>query len=502
MNITSIRTNYTAFSAQVNVQSRDVPAEDDKQNTTHKHRPHCREVDEAKGNDRARLDTHGPSRKSHKARGKKHKHGHHVHRRHHHCKGVDGKKDTDRTEMDTHGKLRKSHKAHGKKHKHDHHVHNHHQHDGPKDIDKTSVGAHGMLRKLQSGSFKGVADLRLRIAHHDRIVALETEATKLAAGESVKELADSINNLFEQILASEDLTEDQKAILAQLQDGFNEVLNNLGDAFQNAEGLTANTLLDGLQDAFDSLLADFSDQLITSGDVPGQVADIVAPVISDDSVVTEPVIPDAITELPVDQAPEGDDQNPLLALVEGLKTAFAEGMKSIAEALNSMVVQQPQTAMASYSYSYVKFTAVYEQFSMPDVAQAEMIDMTPPAVSNDVVVPDPVAADVTPPVISDDVVETDPVTADAITELPVDQAPVGNDQNPLLGFLENLKTAFKEGMQAITQALVPEALLPEVTAPTGNSYSYAKFTATYEQLSVQSTVSESQGDPPPVVNVA
>ena len=74
-------------------------------------------------------------------------------------------------------------------------------------------------------------------------------------------LAGAVNIQIDQLAASEDLTDEQKLTLTELKEGFNEVVNASAESFQNAEGLTGNTLTQGLQEAFSSLMDKLNDLL-------------------------------------------------------------------------------------------------------------------------------------------------------------------------------------------------------------------------------------------------
>lgn len=94
----------------------------------------------------------------------------------------------------------------------------------------------GVLRLLQEGHFKGVADVRLRIAHADRIAALESEQTQANITDSSASLTSSISSIVTELAGASDTISAEEADAAIV-------------AFEGQVGGAIDTLL--ASDAFD-----------------------------------------------------------------------------------------------------------------------------------------------------------------------------------------------------------------------------------------------------------
>jgi len=172
--------------------------------------------------------------------------------------------------------------------------------------------ARGVLRLLMAGHFRGVADVRLRINFHEELAALETAAARAAAEEAVADVTGAVSARLEELLQSDELTEDQQTAAASFGEDFAQAA---------ADAPSTDDVAGALNAAFDGLLASLTDLL---------------------------------TPEPADEgaASFGD-------FVAGLQEAFAAATAGLAETLSGEQALPPLSPPNGNGTAYAKFLAAY-----------------------------------------------------------------------------------------------------------------------------------------------
>jgi hypothetical protein len=124
--------------------------------------------------------------------------------------------------------------------------------------------AAGVIRLLESGHFKGVADVRLRINFHDELSARATERSLSAVNEAAEDFVDDIQAEIESITALQEAESEAGAENAvsvfevQVRDSIQTSLSGgefdldgLEDSFRSAFEQLASTLLSGSEEGED-----------------------------------------------------------------------------------------------------------------------------------------------------------------------------------------------------------------------------------------------------------
>ncbi|MCK4626039.1 MAG: hypothetical protein KAV00_12055, partial [Phycisphaerae bacterium] len=164
----------------------------------------------------------------------------------------------------------------------------------------------GVLRLLMDGHFKGVADIRLRIVFHDELEALQTEAAGTASAEAVGALIEAVGVPLDELTSSGTLSEEQATAVGELQQTFEQAVDEAVDQSKTATGVDEEALTNGLQSAFDGLTGPLETLLAPSA--PTEQTDLPS-----GPVVAEPVVGPSV--------------------LDALKDAFDAGMVQINEAL-------------------------------------------------------------------------------------------------------------------------------------------------------------------------
>jgi hypothetical protein len=128
----------------------------------------------------------------------------------------------------------------------------------PTDAEHPNGRAHGVLRLLESGHFKGVADVRLRINFFEELSARAQDAAAAAAPQQTSDLIEAFDAKVEELLSGFDIDDDAATAIQQLRDGFEDAVASVAGQF---DGRDVDGLAAGIQDAFDAFLTQLRDVL-------------------------------------------------------------------------------------------------------------------------------------------------------------------------------------------------------------------------------------------------
>lgn len=203
----------------------------------------------------------------------------------------------------------------------------------------------GVLRLLRDGHFKGVADVRLRIVHHERLAAGDAEATQVAAGAAVTDLVEATGTQLDGVAGVADLTEDQLASLAEYRETFETSVATAAETFEGAEGAAGQALTQDLQAAFDALMTSLG---------------AMAPPPPDPLAEGQPDVQDP------PQLPEAAESSELQTALSTLQDAFAAALEKLADSLANTTLLPELSPPSGNGVAYEKFLAQYAQLQSPE----------------------------------------------------------------------------------------------------------------------------------------
>lgn len=145
--------------------------------------------------------------------------------------------------------------------------------------------ARGVIRLLESGHFKGVADVRLRINFFDELSARANASAVPVARENASQLVSSVNGQVDELLGQLELDEETSGAVGGLREEFDAAVQTAVDEATGEGRVDTAALGESLSAAF----ASFSQQL----------SDLLAPLMA----APEPEEPDVVLEIPEDTGP-------------------------------------------------------------------------------------------------------------------------------------------------------------------------------------------------------
>ncbi|MHC4692251.1 MAG: hypothetical protein ACYS67_05890 [Planctomycetota bacterium] len=274
-------------------------------------------------------------------------------------------------------------------------------------VDETteSSDSRGVLRLLQEGHFKGVADIRLRINFHDELAAIEAGKLQAIAEEQIEGILQSVGtivgglieeseslpellpppppteplpqttpepvpilttqapsddgsvNLVQAItvkmmtttiepLAAEPEPAPAPPDITQLQEDFDQAVNQLKVDFMAADSPSADTLVEGIQSAFDKLIESLEAALAPAngGDEPEPE---IEPASEGDGVIVQ------TTE------PAPDPETP--PVIEELTAAFDSALSQLIDAFGEVKTLEPTSEPNGNGVAYQKFLNIYNE---------------------------------------------------------------------------------------------------------------------------------------------
>jgi len=260
----------------------------------------------------------------------------------------------------------------------------------------SSDGSKGVIRNILEGHYKGVADVRLRIVHHEELAAIENEQLKANAGPEVEKLLAAVEAAASQI-PEPDSTAMPEALpevsgepgeatsVSDLYNVFAETVRALGENFQSSETPAVSEFVNGVQNAFAEFLASLHDLLIPSAEeaiaplaedsVQSDLAtqdtatqdnsesgatspDAIVPAAVPDAMVIEELVEPLPQEEPVLPASADADYEGLLG---ELSSAFAAAVAELERALNATSSLPELSGPTGSGKAYEKFLAIYNE---------------------------------------------------------------------------------------------------------------------------------------------
>lgn len=237
----------------------------------------------------------------------------------------------------------------------------------------------GVIRLLQEGHFKGVADIRLRINHFDKLSAIEQEELQAAIEEEIGVLesmeqsvaqllgytedptsqqeqgADIVSENLGQPTPPDGLTEEQKEAADVVSGKVGEVLNS--------DGLTKNVLL--------TLVSDLKSALVTLVDSLNSAIPATTTELPEESTTSAE---DGGEEAPVTNIADGQgeaeastSESPsafeslVAAFVEEVNSVFMAALDELVSRLNEVEILPELSGSNGNGSAYDKFLAVYTE---------------------------------------------------------------------------------------------------------------------------------------------
>lgn len=152
--------------------------------------------------------------------------------------------------------------------------------------DTTEIDSHdtekakGVLNLLESGHFRGVADVRLRINFFEELNAREQNRVQGAVEEGLTNLTSTVANNLQELLAPLELDEETQTAIDGLVADFSSTVASLADDFSSGTLADADALANALQSAFTDLagqiqsLLNPSDPDADAGETSESLADL------------------------------------------------------------------------------------------------------------------------------------------------------------------------------------------------------------------------------------
>lgn len=224
----------------------------------------------------------------------------------------------------------------------------------------------GVIGLLQEGHFKGVADVRLRIIHSEKLLAMEQQQLQVVAAEKIDGLLESVGSVVETFLgddeapaqSAEESTEQDSHDVTELQDAFtrfSQAVNLAKDEFLNSQTPSKDTLLGNLDSAFKS----FVELLVIPSDPPlemsGENGTPTNTTTELDSTSSDGQENGGTVE-PIDEP-----QSPFQSFLENLEAAFAAAIDDLTSSLDEVKVLPELSEAKGNGVAYDKFLAIYNE---------------------------------------------------------------------------------------------------------------------------------------------
>lgn len=197
----------------------------------------------------------------------------------------------------------------------------------------------GVLRLLEAGHFRGVADVRLRIVHAEKLAAVAMSAAEAP----VRDAAAALSMAVAERLAAEEVPAEAGA------DGpsgaeFAAAINTAVDDYFRAGAPDAEALAASLTSVFDAFVLELA-----------RASGVDAVPVDDAAAVREAEV-DAAQALDTSSAPTAEPTTGLLADLEQL---FTDGLQAILAALAEAARLPPLSEARGNGRAYEKFLAEY-----------------------------------------------------------------------------------------------------------------------------------------------
>jgi len=255
--------------------------------------------------------------------------------------------------------------------------------------------ARGVIRLLESGHFKGVADVRLRINFFDELSARANASAVPVAQEGAGPLVDSVNGQVDELLGQLELDEETGNTVAGLRDEFDTAVQAAVEDATTDGRVDTTALADSLNTAFAAFSQQLHDLLAPLVEPPApEEPDIVPETPDGMEPVEEPVEGATEGEEPVaglseepeegtvePLAEEPDEETPetpafdLSAAIATLNDAFGEALVGFLASIEEAAQLPPLTSEPSGNgVAYERFLAIYNELIGQASAETEGIE--------------------------------------------------------------------------------------------------------------------------------
>lgn len=249
----------------------------------------------------------------------------------------------------------------------------------PDDPEDEGEGS-GVLRLLESGHFRGVSDVRLRINFHDQLVQRASAAAAPVIEEQTQALASTISEKLNELAGELEVDEETLEAIAGLISDFEEATESSSPDGRSEGSFDLSALTGSLESAFESLVtsltellaSDSSDEVgileepgdgevgVIDGPNEGTIEAPEEPVEGDVGEVDEPA--DGTNTPNEEPAPE-----PELSLedaIAALRESFDEALAALSDSINSIEsdTQLPELSEPNGNgVAFDKFLSIYNQ---------------------------------------------------------------------------------------------------------------------------------------------
>lgn len=278
----------------------------------------------------------------------------------------------------------------------------------------------GVIRLLQEGHFKGVADVRLRINHYEKLQALESQNLRSVAAGGFDGFNQTVEDQIAALKESGLLTEDQSAAL----DSFLEDILLAQNGFMNGEGASYQEMIDSFAVQLDAL-----------------VSGLLAP--------PEPIVDPQASE--PEEPVEPAEQPP------------------IEEAASVDEDQQPPTEEA---------VVIFEEEQPAEEVVIEPMDVIP--AEPEPVEPAEQAPVEEAASVAEDQQPVEEVVVEPMEVIPTEPEPT--EPSPLQQLVESFQQSVQQAIDDLQSGLSGASSLPPISEPSGNGGAFAKFLAIYESM--------------------
>lgn len=268
----------------------------------------------------------------------------------------------------------------------------------------------GVIRHLMEGHYKGVSQLRLQINFADVLAAIEQEQIQAAAAEQIDNMLGAIGETIEGLFgtpeetegaeeelvtaaaqeptlpeegpAEEPPTEEQSAAVMQSQGSFVLAVDLSEQDFMTAQPPSQDTLLEGLNDAFDtfvtSLTSVFQPEPVpelepepeSEGTGGGQDATV-------ETQLTEgaegDIVPQELTaesDPPAETDPPPESEFDYQGFIEGLANTFLLAIAELVNAMDAVNILPELSEPSGNGGAYAKFLTIYDGMQGSDEQDA------------------------------------------------------------------------------------------------------------------------------------
>ena len=221
--------------------------------------------------------------------------------------------------------------------------------------------AKGVIQLLQQGHFNGVADVRLRIVHADKLSALEQQQLKTVATEKVDSLLTAVGNVVDAFVDANQTQEQsveehaEQGSMPELSEAFTQfslAFNTVKDEFLNDQIQTKESLIDNLNSSFQA----FIELLSPPVDQPPEIQN------ENENPITPP-LSTSNDEQQVDVAEEPTEQPPSVfqSFLENLETAYAASIDDLVSSLDEVKILPELSEPRGNGLAYEKFLNIYNE---------------------------------------------------------------------------------------------------------------------------------------------